>query len=234
MHEKRTLKRDYMVSAIVTAAGKNRRMIEDLKVRKMPPKHKLLMDLHGNPVIIQTIKNVLNSGVDECTVVLGHFSREISEVLDGFHDERIKVIENPNMNVELSQTLLNGVKNVKKGLCLCVAADQPIVTTETMKKLIGKALTYPEPDNIVSVLAREKTGYLESAQGLGMPFVCHSKLLERYLPGRDDNLNPILRDMIGDGVVFYGFPASNKLELVNINRYEDYLKVLEKIKKVKD
>ena len=220
-----------MVSAVVTAAGKNRRMIEDLKTRKMPPKHKLLMDLHGPPVIIQTIKNVLNSGVDECTVVLGHFSREISDVLNGFHDGRIKIVENPDVNVELSQTLLNGVKNIKKGFCLCVAADQPTVTTETMTKLIEKVISYSEHENIVSVLAREKTGYLESAQGLGMPFVCHSKLLERYLPGRDDNLNPILKDMIKDGVVFYGVPARSELELVNINRYSDYLQVLGNIKR---
>lgn len=220
-----------MVSAVVTAAGKNRRMVEDLKTRKMPPKHKLLMELHGNPVIIQTIKNVLNSGVDECTVVLGHFSREISDVLNGFHDDRIKIVENPDVNVELSQTLLNGVKNIKKGFCLCVAADQPTVTTETMTKLIEKVISYSEPENIVSVLAREKTGYLESAQGLGMPFVCHSKLLEMYLPGRDDNLNPILKDMIRDGVVFYGVPARSELELVNINRYSDYLQVLGNIKR---
>jgi molybdenum cofactor cytidylyltransferase len=217
-----------MVSAVITAAGKNRRMIEDLEARKMPSKHKLLMDLHGKSVIIRTIENVLNSGVDECIIVLGHFSREISVVLDDLHDRRIKVIENPDVNVELSETLLNGIKNVKKGFCLCVAADQPTVTTETMKNLIEQARVHPEPENIVSIMARGKTGYLDSAQGLGMPFVCHSKLLERYLPGREDNLNPILNEMVKDGMVFYGVPTQNELELVNINRYEDYLLVLDK------
>ena len=217
-----------MVSAVITAAGKNRRMIEDLEARKMPSKHKLLMDLNGKPVIIQTIKNVLNSDVDECIIVLGHFSREISVVLDDLHDGRIKVIENPDVNVELSQTLLNGIKKIKKGFCLCVAADQPTVTTETMKNLIEQARVHPEPENIVSVMARKKTGYLDSAQGLGMPFVCHSELLKNYLSGREDNLNPILREMVKDGVVFYGVPAQNELELVNINTYEDYLLVLDK------
>lgn len=222
-----------MVSAVITAAGKNRRMIEDLKVRKMPPKHKLLLDLHGTPVIIQTIKNVLNSGVDECTVVLGHFSQEISSVLSEFHDKRVKIIKNPDINVELSRTLLNGVKNVKRGFCLCVAADQPTVMSTTMQKLIEKAQEHFEPENIISILAREKTGYLQSAQGLGMPFVCHTKLLEKYLAGRDENLNPILQDMISDGVIFYGVPPQNELELVNINRYNDYLQVLGKIKNQK-
>ena len=58
-----------------------------------------------------------------------------------------------------------------------------------------------------------------------MPFVCHSKLLLNYLPKHEDNLNPILRKMISDGVVFYGTPAINDIELVNINRYQDYLYV---------
>ena len=58
-----------------------------------------------------------------------------------------------------------------------------------------------------------------------MPFVCHSKLLLKYLSDHEDNLNPILRKMISDGVVFYGTPPVNELELVNINRYEDYLYV---------
>jgi molybdenum cofactor cytidylyltransferase len=31
--------------------------------------------------------------------------------------------------------------------------------------------------------------------------------------------------MISDGVVFYGTPAINDVELVNINRYQDYLYV---------
>ena len=214
-----------MVSAVITAAGKNRRMVEDLKSRGMDINHKLLMDLNGKPVIIRTIENVLRSGVNECVVVLGHFSNEISLVLKDFPDKRLKVIKNPDLDVELSQTLLNGVKNVETGLCLCVAADQPTVTSKTMKKLIEHALKYENPENILSVLARRENGYLKSAEGLGMPFVCHSKLLLKYLPEHEDNLNPILRKMITDDVIFYGVSAVNDLELVNINRYEDYLYV---------
>jgi len=214
---------DIMVSAVITAAGKNRRMLEDLKYRGMPANHKLLMDIHGKTVIIRTIEHILDSGVDECVVMVGHFSDQISAVLKNFPDERLKIIENNDFNVELSQTLLNGVKNLKSGLVLCVAADQPTVTSETMKKLIDKAFKYKNSENIVSVLARKEDTYLKSAEGLGMPFVCHSKLLLKYLPKHEDNLNPILRKMISDGVTFYGIPAINDLELVNINRYQDYI-----------
>ena len=187
-----------MVSAVIAAAGKNRRMIQDLESRGMEINHKLVMDLNGKPVILHTIENVLKSGVDECTVVLGHFSEEILSVIKNISDDRLNVIENPDINVELSQTLLKGVRSLshESTLCLCVAADQPTVRYETMHKLIKIAETYENPENIVSILARKENGYLKSAEGLGMPFVCHSKLLLKYLPDYEDNLNPILRKMI--------------------------------------
>ncbi len=212
-----------MVSAVITAAGKNRRMIEDLKLRGIEINHKLIMDLQGKPVIVHTIQNVLKSGVNNCVVVLGHYSDEITAVLKNFPDNKVKIINNPDLNVELSQTLLNGVQNLESGLCVCLAADQPTITSKTIMRLIEKAQQYKNPENIISILARKKSGYLESAEGLGMPFVCHSKLLLKYLPNHSDNLNPVLMEMISNGVVFYGTPPLNELELVNINRYEDYI-----------
>jgi molybdenum cofactor cytidylyltransferase len=217
-----------MVSAVITAAGKNSRMREDLVSKGMKIEHKLLMDLKGKPVIIRTIENVLESGVKKCVVVLGHYSEEIDDVLKDFSNDMVKIVYNHDLNSELSKTLLNGVKNIESGLCLCVAADQPTVTYNTMRKLIENATNYGNPENIVSILARKETGFLESAEGLGMPFVCHSKLLLNYLPEHQDNLNPILREMKSNNVIFYGTPAINDLELVNINRYNDYLYVKNK------
>ena len=218
-----------MVSAVITAAGKNRRMIEDLKSRKLEITHKLLMDMGGKPVIVRTIENVLQSGVDECVVVLGHFSAEIGEALKNCTDERLKIIKNHENKVELSETLLNGVKNSAPGLIICAAGDQPTVTTETYKKLVKTAINCPDPKNSVSVLARKDTGLLKTAEGLGMPFICHSDLLLKYLQHHKDNLNPILIEMIGDGVVFYGIPAKNELELININRYQDYIEIMNRL-----
>jgi molybdenum cofactor cytidylyltransferase len=56
----------------------------------------------------------------------------------------------------------------------------------------------------------------------------------RFLPRDADNLNPILRKMIQEGVEFYGVPHQDEVELLNINRYDDYLKVLEFLKDKKN
>ena len=61
-----------MVSAIITAAGKNRRMTEDQNARGLNIQHKLLLELHGKPVIIKTLENIKNTGVEELVIVLGN------------------------------------------------------------------------------------------------------------------------------------------------------------------
>jgi molybdenum cofactor cytidylyltransferase len=219
-----------MISAIITAAGKNRRMEEDQKRLGIESRNKLLLDLNEKPIIVQTLKHVQETCVNQSIIVLGHFSYEIISVLENYRDKNVKIISNTNYDVQLSETLLNGVNNVKEGLCLCVAADQPTVSAQSMSNLINCALKLPDPGNTVSILARRETGYLNSTEGLGMPLVCHSSLLKKYLPGKNDNLNPILGDMLNEGVVFYGVKPRDELELININYWHDYLKVRKQFK----
>lgn len=219
-----------MISAIITAAGRNRRMEADQEKLGLKIQNKLLLDLQGKPIILKTLDNVIKTGVNESVLVLGHFGSEIEDNIPKFSYKHLKIIYNQEKNIQLSQTLLNGVNNVKKGLCLCVAADHPTISTLTMKKLLNKCLEYPN-DNMVSILAREGTGPLNSTKGLGMPFVCHSELLKKYLPDENDNLNPILGEMLNDGIIFYGISPQDELELININRWNDYQQVLKSIQK---
>ncbi|HHT19541.1 MAG TPA: NTP transferase domain-containing protein [Methanobacterium sp.] len=214
------------VSCIITAAGKNRRMREDLHNKGKKIEHKLLLKIKEEPILTCTVKKALKTSLNECIVVLGHFMNELYPSLEVITDSRLKLIENPNVDVELSQTLLNGVLNAKCDYCLCLAGDQPTVTEKTMQNLINHLLNSSDPENTVTILARGKTGLLNSVNGLGMPFACHSSLLEHYLEGEEDNMNPILRKMIADGVSFYGVQGQNESELININRYDDYLNVL--------
>ena len=125
----------FLVSAIITAAGKNTRMREDQNKKNLLIKNKLLLDIQGKPIILHTLNRVLNSDVDDCIIVLGHFKEEIVVVLNDLEDNRIKIVENNRFDVPLSQSLLNGVKNSKGDICLCAAADQPTISTKTFFKL---------------------------------------------------------------------------------------------------
>ncbi len=214
------------VSAIITAAGKNSRMRSDQISRNISIRNKLVLPLNNKTVLETTIDNALSSNVDECIVVLGHYSDEIKEVIFDNYKTSVKFIENNPVDVGLSVSLLNGLKNIKSDFALCITGDQPTVSCETFNKMIEICQNSANPEKTIAILRRRKTGLLDTAEGLGMPFVGFKNNLIKYLENENDNLNPILRKMFSDGYTFYGIKEKNKLELLNINHYDDYLKLL--------
>ena len=214
------------VSAIITAAGKNSRMRNDQISRNIYLKNKLILPLNNKTVLETTIDNALSSNIDECIVVLGHYSDEIRNAIFDNYKTSVKFIENNPIDVGLSVSLLNGLRNINSDFALCITGDQPTVSTETFNKMIECCLNSANPKKTIAILRRRKTGLLNTAEGLGMPFVAFKNNLVKYLENENDNLNPILRKIFSDGYTFYGIKEKNKLELLNINHYDDYLKLL--------
>ena len=215
------------VSAIITAAGKNSRMRKDQMERNIPLQNKLTLPFNSSTIIETTIDNVLNTGnIDECIVVLGHFSDEILPLINKIDDSRLKIIKNDPVDVGLSVSLLNGLSCINSDIALCVTGDQPTVSTKTFNSILDCILKFENPKNTISILRRLKTGKLDTAEGLGMPFAASRLELIDYLKGKDDNLNPILREMFSDGFDFYGIEEDDPLELININTYSEYESIL--------
>ena len=214
------------VSAIITAAGKNSRMRNDQISRNISLRNKLILPLNNKTVLETTIDNALSSNVDECIVVLGHYSDEIRNAIFDNYKTSVKFIENNPIDVGLSVSLLNGLRNINSDFALCITGDQPTVSSETFNKMIEVCQNSPNPKKTIAILRRRKTGLLNTAEGLGMPFVAFKNNLVKYLENENDNLNPILRKIFSDGYTFYGIKEKNKLELLNINHYDDYLKLL--------
>ena len=215
------------VSAIITAAGKNSRMRKEQMERNIPLQNKLTLPFNSSTIIETTIANVLNTdNIDECIVVLGHFSDEILPLINKIDDSRLKIIENDPVDVGLSVSLLNGLSYINSDISLCVTGDQPTVSTKTFNSILDCILKSENPQNTISILRRLKTGKLDTAEGLGMPFAASRLELMEYLKGKDDNLNPILREMFADGFDFYGIKEDDPLELININTYSEYESIL--------
>lgn len=231
-----------LISSVITAAGRNSRMELSQMKNGFNVKNKLLLPFpseYGEKTVIETtINNVLSANVDECIVVLGHFADEINEVIANISDDRIKIVVNKNIDVGLSSSLLNGLNYCTNDFVLCVASDQPTVSTKTYNKIIETINTAKNLNSeninqkkIISVLRRRDVGVLDTAEGLGMPFVANRQELSKYVHNEDDNLNPILRKMFAEGFCFYGVKEENGLELININNYDDYQLVLDNITK---
>ena len=215
------------VSTIITAAGKNSRMRKDQLERSIELKNKLILPFQNSTVIETTIDNALSANIDECIVVLGHYAGEIMDALGNNYDGIVKFIENDPVDVGLSTSLFNGLSNIESDFALCITADQPTVLPETFNKMIETSQNSEDPFHTISILRRRKTGLLDTAEGLGMPFVAPRENLMKYLENEDDNLNPILRKIFADGYTFYGIKEKNRNELLNINHYEDYLNLLD-------
>ncbi|MDO5860063.1 NTP transferase domain-containing protein [Methanobrevibacter sp.] len=215
------------ISTIITAAGKNSRMRNDQISRNLDLKNKLILPFNDKTVLETTIDNALSANIDECIVVLGHYASEIKEAICNNYEGTVKFIENNPVDVGLSTSLFNGLSNACCDYALCITGDQPTVSSETFNKMIEVSQNSKDPEKTISILRRRKTGLLDTAEGLGMPFVAHRKNLMNYLENEDDNLNPILRKIFSDGYTFYGIKEKNKKELLNINHYEDYLNLLD-------
>ncbi len=220
------------MDAIITAAGKNSRMIDDFKQRNKKPIHKLKLEINNKPILIHTIEKVVNADINNITIALGHHKDEIYSLLKEYDLlDTVNIKINEDVNVGLSKTIENCIKDNLDEYYLFTAADQPTISTETINNMINILKNAPNPKNTISVLARRKIGKLDSAEGLGMPFCCYGNLLYKYLANEDGNLNPILRKMIKNNVEFYGTPSRNELELKNINHYAEYEYIKEKLEK---
>ena len=206
------------ISTVITAAGKNSRMRKDQISRGIELTNKLILPFNDKTVIETTIDNALSLDIDECIVVLGHYSSEIKEAIFDNYKDDVKFIENNPVDVGLSTSLFNGLSNISSDFALCITGDQPTVLPETFEKMIDVIENAEDPYKTISILRRRKTGKLDTAEGLGMPFVAPRKNLMGYLENEDDNLNPILRKIFADGYTFYGIKEKNKKEILNINQ----------------
>ena len=215
------------VSAVITAAGKNSRMRKDQEKMNIPLQNKLTLPFKTKTVIETTIDNVLNTNhIEECVIVLGHYSSEILPLIENIYDERIKIAMNNPIDVGLSVSLLNGLNNISSDIALCVTADQPTVSSTTFNNILDTILNSNNPNKTISILRRLETGKLDTAEGLGMPFAASRLELINYIKDKDDNLNPILREIFADGFEFYGIKENHPDELININHYSDYESLL--------
>ena len=83
-----------MISAILTAAGQSTRMNGENKLTK---------EVKGMPLIKHSIKNILDSSIDELIIILGH-EKEIIEKLI-INNKKIKIVFNKNFKNGLSSSI---------------------------------------------------------------------------------------------------------------------------------
>lgn|SRR3989338_6970442 len=117
---------------IILAAGRGTRMNQDLQ--------KALVPLGGKPMIKHLLESVAKSGIDEKPVIIVGYGKE--EVMKELGDKYEYVVQNEQLGtghavISAQSLLLNKSDHV-----LVLYGDHPLVSSNTIKKLVGKHLEY--------------------------------------------------------------------------------------------
>ena len=128
-------------AAIILAAGSSSRMGEG--------RHKLLLPLHGRPVLALVLDAALASQARPVVLVLGHQPEQVqTHIADYISQPDLKIVENPDYLRGMSTSMRLGIqtlqdtgytKNTGEGVdsALVLLGDQPLVTAQHIDMLIA-------------------------------------------------------------------------------------------------
>ena len=116
-----------MISAILLAAGQSKRMNGENKLTK---------EIQDIPLIKLSVKNILDSSINELIIVLGYQKEIIEKLID--KNEKIKFVFNKNFESGMASSIKAGLNHLSKSaeaffICL---GDMPMVNSDIYNQLI--------------------------------------------------------------------------------------------------
>lgn len=114
-----------MISAILLAAGKSRRI----------GKPKQVLPLGSSTILEQTVDNLLRSKIDDLIVVLGYAAQEVMKKIA---NRPVKIAINPAYEQGMSTSIVTGLRLVdnKAQAVMITLADQPFICINIINSLI--------------------------------------------------------------------------------------------------
>ena len=116
-----------MISAILLAAGQSKRMNGENKLTK---------EIQGTPLIKRSVKNILDSSVQELIIVLGYQKEIIEKLID--KNEKIKIVFNKNFESGMASSIKTGLNNLSEkteAFFICLG-DMPMINHDIYNQLI--------------------------------------------------------------------------------------------------
>jgi len=113
-------------AAVLLAAGSGSRM---------GLKPKSLLELNGEPLIRRSARQLLDAGVTQLVVVLGHYAADIEAPLDGLSVHKV-YNPAPDQGLVSSQRLGLQALSENTDTVIMSLADQPLVTTQDIETLL--------------------------------------------------------------------------------------------------
>ena len=116
-----------MISAILLAAGKSKRMNGE---------NKLIKNFKGTPLIKYAVENILNSSIDELLVILGYQNEIVEKTID--KNNKIKIFLNKSFESGMASSIKTGLNHLSQQteyffICL---ADMPMINSNIYNQII--------------------------------------------------------------------------------------------------
>ncbi len=155
------------IAAVLLAAGSGSRM---------GLKPKSLLELNGEPLIRRSARQLLDAGVTQLVVVLGHYAADIEAPLDGLPVHKV-YNPDPDQGLVSSQRLGLQALSDNTDTVIMSLADQPLVTTQDIQTLLHafapstQDMLFPfvngQPGNPVLLSARARLEILAGESQFG-------------------------------------------------------------------
>jgi molybdenum cofactor cytidylyltransferase len=154
-------------AAVLLAAG---------SASRMGHRPKCLIERNGQALIRQSALALLDAGIQELVVVLGHYAQEVGPAVAGL-PVTVVVNPNPEQGIISSQRLgLLSITSTCDAVVMCLA-DQPLIETQDIAKLLQAFADRPTNTSLV----------FPQVQGLpGNPVVLSDAVRAAVLQGSDD------------------------------------------------
>lgn len=134
-----------MISAILLAAGRSKRMLGENKLTK---------NFNGIPLIKYSIKNILASSIDKLIIVTGYQKEIVEKLID--KNKKVKIIYNPDFNSGMASSIKKGLGSlpIKTEAFFICLGDMPLVE----QKIYNQIIEYKKKNEIIVPSYKKQQG----------------------------------------------------------------------------
>lgn len=143
------------IFTIIMAAGQGTRMISELP--------KVLHPVNGKPMILYSIQIAKAIGSDQSLVIIGNGAEKVQQVIG---EQAVFVFQKERLGTAHAVMAAEETLTGQKGLILVIAGDMPLLTTETILKLIERQKSNSGPFAMLTVHSKNPRGFGRILRGM--------------------------------------------------------------------
>lgn len=143
------------ISTIILAAGQGTRMVSGLP--------KVLHPLNGKPLILYSIEAAQAVGTEKPVVVIGNGAEKVREMVG---DQASFALQQKRLGTAHAVLAAESLFKGYDGLILVVAADMPLLTKETLQRLVKDQQETDSPITMLTVRSTDSHGFGRILRGM--------------------------------------------------------------------